>query len=526
MSKIQLIQPNYQQKNVDFNKNHTNFAKKQNFMGGGLDSYATEAQKIFENGCKPHSGRIRTKFNAICRGLAEHDSEIQTQLINAAFTSTLAPLMIGWNPFTKQDEKTKKYTALRQPISAAIAISGGFLMTKSLDDYMNMIHSEGLSSNLDIRMNPNKHYLESKFKKAFADAPDKEKFLSNLEPDKEHFTDIKDASGNYTKKYLKACKKAYPKFVQDERQILFTNLISTDPNNLVVEDGAIFIKDAKNMSKTKIGENIPNMTTQPELDKYLEHNNLHKMKLSKFMSDHFKFDFYDGGEIQPQSIGKKLSEIKAMDFLKSLGLVDPNKISEDDLKTFAQEYRQSKQSNIAALKNAFKDGTLSTDGAKQLYSALGKDASRGVQMTVGEEIGKSSTLSLGQFFHQMGYKLDDGSLQKLVDKDIAAALKEFSENKLKNLGTKTKEIVNGKMVEKLSRALEGKSLIDFAGTIIKNKAAQLGKNFDNYKKYVGIGFNLPMTAITCTILNWAYPRIVERLFPSLVKDDAKKGGNK
>lgn len=524
MSKIQSIQPNYQQKTADFNKNRTNFAKKQKFTGGGFDDLAKGAQDIFKQGCEPVSGKMRSKFNKACTFLSDHDSEIQTQLINAVFTSTLAPLMIGWNPFTKQDEKTKKYTALRQPISATIAISGGYMMTKSLDDYMNFLHSEGHSPYLDLRMNPDKHYLEGKFKKVFADATDKDKFLSGLNPDKEKFKDIKDASGNYTKQYLKACKKAYPQSVQDARQKLFTSLISEKPENIVVEDGVIFVKDAN--SKKEIGRNIPNLGTKAELDKYLEHNNLNKMKLNQFMTNQFKFDFYDGGEIQPQSIGKKLSEVKAMDFLKSMGLVDPSKISEDELRSFAQEYRQSKPNNLAEVEGAFRGGTLIPDGAKKLFGAFGKDASRGTQMTIGEEIGKSSTLTLGQFFHQMGYKLDDGSLQKLVKMDVVSVLNEFADNKLKNLSVKTEETVGGKTVEKLTKVLDGKKIKDFAGTIIKNKAAKIGKNFGNYKKYVGIGFNLPMTAVTCTILNWVYPRVVERLFPSLVKDDSKKGGNK
>lgn len=518
MSKIQTIQPNYQRGAVSKRgviiNNSPAFA-------GGLDSISKDAMKIFEDGCKPVPSKFRKTFNKACTFLNDHDSEIQNQVINAIFTTTLAPIMIAWNPFSKSDEKTKKYTALRQPISAGIAITGGYLMTKSLDDYLNYIHSEGFNPSLDLRMNPDKHYLEAKFKKAYKEATDKVKFLDDLKADKEAFTTKYEANGQPTKAYLKACKKAYPKVIQEQRQKLFTTLISEDPANLSIDEGNVIKLNGK-----EIGKNIPKMATNAELNQYLDGNNLHKMKLSKFLTNQFKFEFYDGGEIQPQSIGKKLSEIKALDFLKALGIIDNNKIGENELKKFAMEFRQSKPNNLGELNNIFSNGVLKTDGAKNLLGTIGKDTSRNIEMSIGEEIGKASTLTMGQFLHQLGYKLNDGSLQKLMDKDVYSVLTELSKEKLKNLSIEVEESINGKTVRKLVKILEDKHVSDFAKNIIKNNSGKIAKNFGNFKKYAGIGFNLPMTAITCTILNWAYPRIVEKLFPSLVKDDAKKGGNK
>lgn len=76
----------------------------------------------------------------------------------------------------------------------------------------------------------------------------------------------------------------------------------------------------------------------------------------------------------------------------------------------------------------------------------------------------------------------------------------------------------------------------FAKGLLNNKLSRIDKDFKNFKGYTGIFFNLFTTAITCTILNWAYPIIIEKFYPELLKPDepgeqkqkseVQKGGNK
>lgn len=49
-------------------------------------------------------------------------NEINTILITALGTGIIAPLVLAINPIAKEDKKTKQYTALRQPLSAGLAI--------------------------------------------------------------------------------------------------------------------------------------------------------------------------------------------------------------------------------------------------------------------------------------------------------------------------------------------------------------------------------------------------------------------
>lgn len=76
----------------------------------------------------------------------------------------------------------------------------------------------------------------------------------------------------------------------------------------------------------------------------------------------------------------------------------------------------------------------------------------------------------------------------------------------------------------------------FAKGLLNNKLSRIDKDFKNFKGYANVFFNLFTTAITCTILNWAYPKIIEKFYPELLKPDEpaeqkkqpeiKKGGNK
>lgn len=59
-----------------------------------------------------------TRFNS----WYNKNNEIKTILFTALGTGIIAPIVLTINPIAKEDEKTKKYTALRQPLSAGLAV--------------------------------------------------------------------------------------------------------------------------------------------------------------------------------------------------------------------------------------------------------------------------------------------------------------------------------------------------------------------------------------------------------------------
>lgn len=352
MSKVESVVPKYQQMS-GLNHGQINYASRQSFSGaapGADDAVKKITQAIV--------GEITEKtgvLGKIYKFLADKDGEIQSQAINALFTTTLAPIMIAWNPFSKQDEKTKKYTALRQPVSAAIAMTGGLGMTIATNYYMNKMACEGYIANVDARIEPTKDYLKGKFKQDYKAASDKKEFLEKCNPESIK-GDKFSPNGKPTKKYLDACFEGYSDKVKKERKNLFTALIGEHPDNIEIKgDSEIWVKGEK------LAQKIPNLETDTQLKAYIKEHNLH--------------------------VNNKLFE-KIKTEMKNL---KPNA-------------------------------------------------------------------------------------------EIKEVAKKFMSNKIK----------------------------------------RMGKDFSNFNKYAGILFNLFMVGITCTALNWAYPRFVEKFFPHLAKDDNPK----
>ena len=57
----------------------------------------------------------------------------------------------------------------------------------------------------------------------------------------------------------------------------------------------------------------------------------------------------------------------------------------------------------------------------------------------------------------------------------------------------------------------------------KQTIAKAGDMLGSMKKYGGIVLSLLTLPLTCGILNWSYPRIVEKFFPNLAKSKSSKG---
>ena len=229
------------------------------------------------------------------------------------------------------------------------------------------------------------------------------------------------------------------------------------------------------------------------------------------MNEQFKIEFHEDGQLKKHVLDSKLKNIKAMDFLRKVGLID-EKVNEEGLIRFLSELRQEKETKNQ-IKKALNPNALAENGDELLARATGEQAARIGQLQVGEGFINSEKLTLGQFFNRLG--MDMESLQSLMDKKIDKGFEFFTDmfkaKKLKGFNPETTIKTIGKK-------------------IMSNRSSRLGSDFDVFKTFVMIGFNLITTAVTCTALNWVYPRIVETLFPSLVKDDPSKvkpeGGKK
>jgi len=59
----------------------------------------------------------------VLKSIDKHSGEVFNILITAVGTAFVAPFFIAYNPLSKTDEDTKKYSAMRQPVSAVLAVA-------------------------------------------------------------------------------------------------------------------------------------------------------------------------------------------------------------------------------------------------------------------------------------------------------------------------------------------------------------------------------------------------------------------
>lgn len=323
-----------------FGSNQMSF--KGNAGAKAADEAAKKASKfIADEASKAVNGELPKGLKKVCKFLSDNDGEVQNQVINAVFTTTLAPLMIWKNPFSKKSEKDKAYSALRQPISAAIAVSGGLAATLGVNKGLDKLANEGYIKSLDLRMNPNESYLKSQFNSELKKATKEGKaaeFLKKFGAD--------SVTGKPSKETLRNCLEKYSETAKASRSKVFETLMTEAPENLKAEAGKLFANGKQ------IAENIPNLGNQ-----------------------------------------------------------------------------------------------------KQLNSFLSK----------------------------------------------------FNVKNVKDLAGKSSEEVNA---------------------FVKSTIKDIGKDFSSFKKYALPFINIPVTVLTCTALNWVYPRFVETFFPQLLKSDKAQGGNK
>ena len=63
--------------------------------------------------------------------------------------------------------------------------------------------------------------------------------------------------------------------------------------------------------------------------------------------------------------------------------------------------------------------------------------------------------------------------------------------------------------------------IDFLREVVKKRISDVQHNLRGFKAVTGLAVSLAILPFTCIALNWLYPRIMEKFFPSLVSGSNK-----
>ncbi len=548
MSRIQKVQSSYQQRHSINTKNNQVYGSYPSFGSalGNLD----EAQRFINNETLNKvngilgNNKIKKGFKSLMNRVFETQGEIQNQIFNAFFTSTLAYVMVRHNPLSKKDEKTRAYGALRQPVSAGIALTGGLGLTMAVNKYTDYLINSGAISGTDGRLEPTDSFLKKLNNKAYKDYKQdinniiKEAKKSNKSPDEEVDKYIKefiknntpdafdgkefDKNGKPTKEYIKACVKQSGERFKKARTELFAKLIGEDPSKFSIQEvevskGNKTIKEARILfNGEEIGKNIPNLKTTEDLTKYLNKHNINNKKLSTLMSDVFKFEFYKDGALEgtlKKSSLSKFDEINALDFLKEIGVLGDktSNLDTNSLNLIMSKIRQPKLQT--AIKDSVRGLALKTDGEITLSEELGKTMTNIAQNHSNKA---TRVITLRSLLNRLGIESND-DFNKYMQKDIASIAKEISDA-FKNATELTTAKSKGKVEKIVEKIFTNKNgIIDISNNIVKNMATNLKGGSKTFSRFTTIVFNLPMTMITCTILNFTYPRFVDKFFPQYSK---------
>lgn len=113
------------------------------------------------NHLNQNSGKVSRFLNYV----GENQGEALNIIVTAVGTAVICPLFIAFNPLSKEDDKTKQYSAWRQPISAIIALATQLTITKWFNNWLAKEASTKKKDNsffarADLRAWPHERHLK------------------------------------------------------------------------------------------------------------------------------------------------------------------------------------------------------------------------------------------------------------------------------------------------------------------------------------------------------------------------------
>ena len=497
--KVDLTKQNYTANwRANYQQNQKAQAAQPQFKGG-----LSYSERIAES--LPHAKTIKAM-----KSLEWLKGEIGGILITALGTGLVAPIFIGFNPFVKapknatpeqkkENENTKLYTAMRQPISAALAIVFQASVQKYIDKGLDKVFnnpniSKYARTNLDQQELNTKTYIQSKVKKAMKkDGETKPSLIKSL-----------------FSKEAKAQRKAY---VEN-----FNAKVANIQNEQIDNIARKFQETGKiNIGERYLGWQSTSKLVNDQIDSYIQDARaLQKTpeKIAKYIN---RAELLTKNEAGIRNVFGQISEQNVTGDVQKLLAKESN----PDIKTLLQEIlnkpedlRYSRVQRTLQRIDCIKTmcgGEFTRDKYKNaLVERNGILADRIVELTGAKLDTKTADQkavkeAIEKIAQQCSFKDVEGSIQRSVLCDTDTFGKDLS-----------------KITKKVYK------------DITKGYKKLVENNYKSWNQFTKIGVGVFITLpITCTALNWVYPRFMDIFFPSLSGADEKKpeqaqkiGGNK
>ena len=333
--------------------------------------------------------------------LGQNDGEILNTLVTAVGTAIVAPIFIAGNPFSKEDKETKWYSAMRQPISAIIAMVMQLSVNNAFNKFMaQQASTNGFGALADLRAMPKANYLK------------------------------------------RIIKLEHPEFTKEE------------------------IKAEVEVRQT-----------------------LAEKKMVAKLRQEMK--------------GKNVS-IKE--------LVDADALN-DARKNISKELKEKYKSEIAGKRTKAADKFINEKITQEM---LENRAMQNIEKAVTQEATiKWEIRKLAQNFTSIDEAIE--SVKKATDPNIKEVEKNIIE-RLENIKTYEKSKGITKAFESVTNL--GKNFDEVLHNVkvkklLRARTADAAKTFANANKWAGIVVSLVTLPFSCGLLNWAYPRVMEKVMPKL-----------
>ena len=416
--------------------------------------------------------------------------EIGGVAMTAIGTGLVAPWPIAFNPFVKAKEgasaeekrevrNTKIYTAMRQPISAVLAAIFQIGALKPIDRYLDQLYNNPeTAKRFDVDTNQslinNKNFVKRNMEKQMKAEGKTKSNMGKVEYEKELQTRIDKFTNNQIDSVAKSIQETHR--IQVGEEFIENSKVADIVNKQIDE----YIVDAKKLKITeeKMGYYTKRAQVLIENEEYLkeilENRPTDSIKLEAFLKDLLAKEKNPDVKILLEEILDRSIDIQNHRIERTFKRTD-------NLKHIFEKGFTSEQ-----YKRTFIDrnGVLD-DIIRKLENAKVQDVNSATPETIAEAIKNAKDAccfdSKNNFHRQILHDTrtfghDEEQLVQKIYNDIAKGYKKFVENSYKS-------------------------------------------HNQIWKILIGVFITLP---ITCSVLNWVYPRFMNWAFPGLTKAKENK----
>lgn len=484
----------------------------QNISFTGAGAQVADAAKACNIAAKYHAEKKVTKGieKLMPKGVGwmnmfKHwNGEPYATLINAIGTGLVAPVFIRYNFLSKTDEDTRTYSALRQPISAVLAILTQVGITvpfsKAIDNMCN-----------------NGKFADSKYNKTqYQDIKYHEKLIARTNPtlSSEMVDSLKKANpglkidtttriNDIKKLNSKLYKKTLTELASERQLGQFQELMNTlstkNTIHLVGKDGKVQMKE-EDLKKlfTETADSIDKQLVE-SLNRYVEEKPAKQIKRGEFLRDN------------ESKVKAVLAEIQTeTEKIQKATTSTVAKLTEEE--RTAADYKQIS----AFIKDKIKK--LKSERAPQelidIVSELGQKPS---MFSLCEKI-NDVTKRCGEFSHCKS--LTD--VMQIITNEVKEDIKRVEAERsiiadIKHAADKGKGTI-ANILEKAGTLKES----DFLYSVVQKHISKIEGNVKALRQITSLGVSIAILPLTCSLLNYVYPRFVRAFFPRLDKGSKEK----